>query len=45
VTDLLAQAFLRTNPLNAVALTVLDIFPPARRFFARRMIFGPSALP
>ena len=45
VTDLLAQAFLRTNPLNAVALTVLDIFPAARRFFARRMIFGPSALP
>jgi 2-octaprenyl-6-methoxyphenol hydroxylase len=45
VTDLLAQAFLRTNPLNAAALTILDIFPPARRFFARRMIFGPSALP
>lgn len=49
VTDLLAQAFLRTNPflfpLNAAALTVLDIFPAARRFFARRMIFGPSALP
>jgi len=31
--------------LNAAALTVLDIFPAARRFFARRMIFGPSALP
>jgi 2-octaprenyl-6-methoxyphenol hydroxylase len=49
VTDLLAQAFLRTSPLllplNAVALTALDIFPAARRFFARRMIFGPSALP
>ena len=45
VTDLLAQAFLRTNPFNAAALTALDIFPAARRFFARRMIFGPSALP
>jgi 2-octaprenyl-6-methoxyphenol hydroxylase len=45
VTDLLAQAFLRTNPFNAVVLTTLDIFPAARRFFARRMIFGPSALP
>lgn len=45
VTDHLAQAFLRTSPLNAAALTVLDIFPAARRFFARRMIFGPSALP
>ena|SRR6185503_2245208 len=45
VTDLLAQAFLRTSPLNAAALTMLDIFPAARRFFARRMIYGPSALP
>ena len=45
VTDYLAQAFLRTNPFNAAALTVLDIFPPLRRFFARRMIFGPTALP
>lgn len=49
VTDSLAQAFLRTNLsfdlLNAAALTALDILPPLRRFFARRMIFGPSALP
>ena len=49
VTDLLAQAFLRSNlPFKlfaGAALTVLDIFPAPRRFFARRMIFGPSALP
>ena len=45
VTNLLAQAFLRTNPFNAAALTLLDIFPAPRRFFARRMIYGPSALP
>jgi 2-octaprenyl-6-methoxyphenol hydroxylase len=45
ITDFLAQAFLRSNPLGSVALTMLDIFPAARRFFARRMIFGPSAAP
>jgi 2-octaprenyl-6-methoxyphenol hydroxylase len=49
VTDLLAKAFLRSNlPFNlftGAALTALDIFPAPRRFFARRMIFGPSALP
>ena len=45
VTDLLAQAFLRTNLFAGAALTALDIFPAPRRFFARRMIFGPSALP
>ena len=44
-TDLLATIFLKKNPLNAVALTMLDLFPAPRRFFARRMIFGPSALP
>jgi 2-octaprenyl-6-methoxyphenol hydroxylase len=48
-TDLLAKAFLRSNlPFNlftGAALTALDIFPAPRRFFARRMIFGPSALP
>jgi 2-octaprenyl-6-methoxyphenol hydroxylase len=44
-TDLLATIFLRKNPLNGVALTALDLFPAPRRFFARRMIFGPSALP
>jgi len=49
ITDLLATAFLRANlPFNlftGAALTALDVFPPARRFFARRMMFGPSALP
>ena len=44
-TDLLATIFLRKNPLHAVALTALDLFPAPRRFFARRMIFGASALP
>ncbi|MGH8518653.1 MAG: FAD-dependent monooxygenase, partial [Panacagrimonas sp.] len=45
VTDLLARIFLTANPLTGVALTALDVFPAPRRFFARRMIFGPSALP
>lgn len=48
-TDLLAGIFLGVNPLAAAArgaaLSALDIFPAPRRFFARRMIFGPSALP
>ena len=49
VTDALAGAFLGTNPLaraaRGVALTALDLLPGPRRFFARRMIYGPSALP
>jgi len=49
VTDFLAGAFLATNPLAALTrgfgLTALDICLPARRFFARRMIYGVSALP
>ena len=49
VTDFLASAFVGSNKaLHAVrgaALMALDVFPPARRFFARRMIYGPSALP
>jgi len=45
VTDFLARALLRPNPLTGAALTALDILPAPRRFFARRMIFGPSALP
>ena len=45
VTDFLAQAFLRSNPLTGAALTALDLFPAPRRFFARRMIYGPAALP
>lgn len=48
-TDLLAGIFLGASPIAAAArgaaLTALDIFPAPRRFFARRMIFGPSALP
>lgn len=49
VTDALAGAFLGTNRLaraaRGAALTALDVFPAPRRFFARRMIYGPSALP
>jgi len=49
VTELLARGFLGdaapVRALRGAALTCLDLFPPARRFFARRMIFGPSALP
>lgn len=45
VTDLLATGLRHSNPLTGALLTALDVFPPARRFFARRMIFGASALP
>jgi 2-octaprenyl-6-methoxyphenol hydroxylase len=49
VTDFLAGAFLDSNRFargaRGAALAALDVFPPARRFFARRMIYGPSALP
>jgi 2-octaprenyl-6-methoxyphenol hydroxylase len=49
VTDLLAGAFLGSGRIaraaRAAALTALDVFPGPRRFFARRMIYGPSALP
>ncbi len=49
VTDFLAGAFLGSNRFargaRGAALVALDAFPPARRFFARRMIYGPSALP
>jgi 2-octaprenyl-6-methoxyphenol hydroxylase len=49
LTDFLAGGFAGANPLlraaRGVALTALDIFPAPRRFFARRMIFGASALP
>jgi 2-octaprenyl-6-methoxyphenol hydroxylase len=49
VTDLLAGLFLGANPLagaaRGLALAALDACAPARRFVARRMIFGPSALP
>jgi len=49
VTEILARGFAGrsalTRALRGAALTGLDLCPPARRFFARRMIFGPSALP
>lgn len=49
VTDALLRAFGGTHPIlragRCVALTALDLLPPARKFFARRMIFGPSAIP
>jgi 2-octaprenyl-6-methoxyphenol hydroxylase len=48
-TDLLARAFIGSGALagaaRGVALCMLDILPGPRRFFARRMIYGPSALP
>jgi 2-octaprenyl-6-methoxyphenol hydroxylase len=48
-TDFLAGAFLGTDPvaglMRGFGLTALDICLPARRFFARRMIFGAAALP
>lgn len=49
ITDFLAGAFVGTNALaglmRGIGLTALDICLPARRFFARRMIYGASALP
>jgi 2-octaprenyl-6-methoxyphenol hydroxylase len=49
MTDLLAEVFVSRGPVaraaRSIALTGLDILPGPRRFFARRMIFGPSALP
>jgi len=49
VTDWMAKGFTGTSRLSraarGVALTALDVLPGPRRFFARRMIYGPSALP
>jgi 2-octaprenyl-6-methoxyphenol hydroxylase len=49
VTDFLAAGFSGSNPLlraaRGAALTALDVLPAPRRFFARRMIFGASAIP
>jgi 2-octaprenyl-6-methoxyphenol hydroxylase len=49
MTDALLRAFGSAHPLmragRCMAMTALDLLPPARRFFARRMIFGPSAIP
>jgi 2-octaprenyl-6-methoxyphenol hydroxylase len=48
-TDLAAGAFIGTNPVarlaRGAALSALDACAPAKRFFARRMIFGASAMP
>src|SRR3954470_447508 len=49
VTDWLAAGFTGEaawrRAARGAALTLLDVFPAPRRFFARRMIFGASALP
>jgi 2-octaprenyl-6-methoxyphenol hydroxylase len=49
ITDFLASAFTGGHPvaglMRGIGLTALDICLPARRFFARRMIYGASALP
>jgi 2-octaprenyl-6-methoxyphenol hydroxylase len=49
ITDALAGAFLGSNRVlraaRGLALTALDVLPAPRRFLARRMMFGPSALP
>lgn len=49
MTDFLAAAFAGDNGFlraaRGAALTALDILPGPRRFFARRMIFGTTALP
>jgi 2-octaprenyl-6-methoxyphenol hydroxylase len=49
MTDFLAAGFTGSNVLaraaRGAALSALDVFPAARRFFARRMIFGARALP
>lgn len=43
-TDLLATLYVRRDPfaaaLRSAALTALDLFPPARKAFARRMTYG-----
>ena len=49
MTHWLAAGFIGSSrPLRAargVALSLLDVLPGPRRFFARRMIYGPSAAP
>ena len=49
VTDLLAAGFAgggrASRAARGLALAALDVLPGPRRFFARRMIYGPSALP
>jgi 2-octaprenyl-6-methoxyphenol hydroxylase len=47
ITDLLAggSASLPARALRALAMCALDALPGPRRFFARRMVYGASALP
>lgn len=49
ITDLLAGGFTGSGRISraarGLALSALDVLPGPRRFFARRMIYGPSALP
>ena len=49
VTHWLAAGFTGSNralrAARGLALTALDLLPGPRRFFARRMIYGPSAAP
>jgi 2-octaprenyl-6-methoxyphenol hydroxylase len=46
ITDLLAGGTgAPARALRALTMCALDVFPGPRRFFARRMIYGPSALP
>ena len=49
VTDLLAELFVGASPIalgaRGAAMCALDACAPVRRFLARRMIYGPSALP
>lgn len=49
LTDTLIRVFSNDDPVmrtaRGLALTTLDLLPPARRFFARRMIYGLRALP
>ena len=48
VTDLLARLFTGANPLastaRGAAMCAIDLCAPARRCFARRMIYGPAAI-
>ena len=49
VTHWLAAGFTGSNraarAARGLVLTALDVLPGARRFFARRMMYGPSAMP
>ena len=49
VTHWLAAGFTGSSRVlraaRGLGLTALDVLPGARRFFARRMIYGPSAMP